>query len=162
MNTMTTALQEAGVALPSIYERIWRYFKDHPRSSSLACTQVLKLSRANVSSYISEMESRRMIRSEPVEMRLRGAHGAYHNRKVKHYTVNIAEFEMLPKPKKPARKVKKTTPLAAPVATPPTATISVVSTPPATLQDWSAEQLVHTLTPRQARAVYDQLKEIFG
>lgn len=159
MNAISTALQEAGVTLPSIYERIWRYFKDHPRSTSLACTQVLKLSRANVSSYISEMETRRMLRSESLDLRVKGAHGVFHNRKVKHYSVNINDFEMLPKPArvKVTRKVAKK-PLSksvpAPAATP--------AATPALPAEWDAEALVRALTPRQARAVYDQLKEIFA
>ena len=157
MNAISTALQEAGVTLPSIYQRIWRYFKDHPRSTSLACTQVLKLSRAHVSSYISEMETRRMLRSEQLELRVKGARGVFHARKVKHYSVNINEFEMLPKPHRAAsaarKSVKKPVPKPAPAPT--------VATP-ALPADWDAEALVRALTPRQARAVYDHLKEIFA
>ena len=155
MNAISTALQEAGVTLPSIYERIWRYFKDHPRSTSLACTQVLKLSRANVSSYISEMETRRMLRSEQLELRVKGARGVFHARKVKHYSVNINEFEMLPKPHRAASAVRKVAKKPAPKAVPAPAT-------PALPAEWNAEALVRALTPRQARAVYDQLKEIFA
>lgn len=155
MNAITTALAEAGVTLPSIYERIWRYFKDHPRSTSLACTQVLKLSRANVSSYISEMETRRMLRSESLDLRVKGARGVFHTRKVKHYSVNINEFEMLPKPHRAAsaaRKVAKK-PAPKPVLAPAAPTLPT---------EWNAEAVVRALTPRQARAVYDQLKEIFA
>lgn len=157
MNAMTTALQEAGVQLPSIYERIWRYFKDHPRSTSLACTQTLRLNRSNVSSYISEMETRRMLRSEMLEMKLKGPHGAFVNRRVKHYSVNINEFEMLPKPHKP-KAPRKSSKKAAPAAVEKHPTPATTPTPPS----WDAEAVVRTLTPRQARAVYDQLKEIFA
>ena len=160
MNAISTALQEAGVQLPSIYERIWRYFKDHPRSTALSCSQVIKLNRTSASSYISEMETRRMLRSEPLDMKLKGPHGAFMNRRVKHYYVNTTEFEMLPKPKrlkplrtpKPPRKprVKVEAEVKAPAAAP---------TLPA---EWDAEAVVRALTPRQARAVYDQLKEIFA
>lgn len=154
MNTMTTALHNAGVQLPSTYERVWRYFKDHPRSTSLACTQVLGLDRSNSSSYISEMETRRMLRSELIEMRVPGARGVFHNRRVKHYSVNISEFEMLPKPKraKSPRKVKADPEAVKAGPTQPT------PRPPV----FDAERVINGFTLMQARAVYEELRKVFG
>ena len=154
MNTMTTALHNAGVQLPSTYERVWRYFKDHPRSTSLACTQVLGLDRSNSSSYISEMETRRMLRSELIEMRVPGARGVFHNRRVKHYSVNISEFEMLPKPK----RAKSTRKARAAIEAAPPEQVKPAPTPAA----FDAERVINVFTLMQARAVYEELRKVFG
>ncbi len=156
---MAEALASAGVPLPTKYERIWRYFKDHPRSTSLSCAQVLKLDRVNVSSYVSEMETRKMLSSEILDLRVKGAYNTIHSRRVKHYSTNIKEFEMLPKPRKPARAKKSPKvemPSAHALPTP------AVEKRPEPTTELSVEKFINSLTLRQAREVYDRLREVFA
>lgn len=156
MNQMTAALAQAGIPTPSVYERIWRYFQDKPRTSSLSCSQVLRLSRANSSSYISEMETRRMLRSELVELRVKGAHGVFHTRAVKHYSVNTAEFEMLPRPLTSKKKPNK-------AALKPVKTIDQLKVEiPQVKVSATPVVDINSMSLGQARALYDELKKVFG
>ena len=80
--------------------RIWDYVRDHPHHPSTYYAKALGLRENNCSSILSQLESRKMIKSV-TDIRI---NGAGHKRAVKQYAVAMRGFELLPAPVKLTRK----------------------------------------------------------
>lgn len=161
MNQMTQALAEAGVPLPTANERIWRYFKDHPKSTAVACASRLGMAAANVSGPTSDMAKRGLLKAEPVQMRIRSKGTSFAMRPILHYSAVGEKYapEDFPMPRRASKKGKdRRDPVLTVVAPTPVVAEVVVPVPPPTPQFKSIDDM----TVREARAVYEQLKTLFA
>jgi hypothetical protein len=158
-NQMAQAIS-AALVVPPKTKRIFDYIKDYPGRNATAITLALKLAPNSTSSVISQLEQRKMVRSENILIKV--ASGA--KRLVKHYTVCIKEYELLPLPKeivKPASQsvaTCKVVPEEVAVPDKPLATLTVA---PQMEDEAAMIRLVDSLTVRQARILHRLLKDMF-
>lgn len=124
MNDMSTALAKAGVKLPAQNQRIWTYLKDFGPGDVKKIASVTKIGEATVQATITDLVKRGMLdKIERVDhrgVRMRNQYGALGQ-----------QFELLPPPKKGAKKaVKKATTPAALGATTPQVMVNVTMNVP--------------------------------
>ena len=100
MNQMTAALKSAGVKVPPVIERVWRYVADHPGVTSRTVSQVLGLKQSEASSQLVVLVHRRMCCEKKQVLKVRAGKG-WTNRLISHYSVCIPNYELLPLPKVP-------------------------------------------------------------
>lgn len=142
MNAMTEALKTAGVPLPSIAQILWKVIKE---SQGITRTELGKrLSHINPNSFNSrlhDLQKREMIYTRKIKFR-----NAYANA----YYTDMDEFRMLPHvTTKPESEPK-------PEARPKPQASTPAPTPPSRSFD------LDTMTVGEARALYAQLKRMFG
>ena len=144
MNAMTEALKTAGVPLPSIAQILWKAIKE---SQGITRTELGKrLSYINPNSFNSrlhDLQKRGMIYTRKIKSR-----NAYANA----YYTDMDEFRMLPhvttKPEsgsEPKPEARPKPQASTPAPTPPSRSFDL-----------------DTMTVGEARALYAQLKRMFG
>lgn len=157
MNTMTTALQEAGIKTPTVMYRIWNWLKDHPEKTAEDVTKALGSSYP-LNTQLTDMYKRGMLtvfKDKSHKKLITGAHPM-----VFRYSVaNPREYVLLPKPKKKSVKLAKPViqrpqpslpkPVPKPVPAP---------TPVSTSQ---AKLDIDNMTVGEAKRIYAQLQEFF-
>lgn len=144
MNAMTEALKTAGVPLPSIAQILWKVIKE---SQGITRTELGKrLSHINpnsVNSRLHDLQKRGMAYTRKIKFR-----NAYANA----YYTDMDEFRMLPhvttKPEsgsEPKPEARPKPQASTPAPTPPSRSFDL-----------------DTMTVGEARALYAQLKRMFG
>lgn len=137
MNQLTNALAKAGVPLPTIKERLWRVIKDEP---GLTATQLRKrlsgIPIGTISSQLNVMETRGMVYA--VGTKGRGPTGT-----AKAYHTDMDTYDLPPPVKRNGKE-------AAP--------------PPVETKRQPVEKSIDldSLTIREAKALYQQLKGMFA
>lgn len=143
MNSITAAFKQAGAPVPVLTKRVWLWLKDHPERTYSDIAIELGETIGAVSSTLSNMNRRGMVRFIEEPQRPGGI------RTVRRYSVTQRIYELLP-----CQAKGKKAPPVAPV------TVALVHKPPP-LPEWTPESVVDKLNVRQARAVFDTLKGIF-
>jgi len=144
MNAMTEALKTAGVPLPSIAQILWKAIKE---SQGITRTELGKrLSHINpnsVNSRLHDLQKRGMVYTKKIKFR-----DTYTNA----YYTDMGEFRMLPhvttKPEsesEPKPEARTKPQASTPAPTPPSRSFDL-----------------DTMTVGEARALYAQLKRMFG
>lgn len=160
MNSISFAMQNAGMRLPPLNKRVWLWAKDHPSKSAQEIAMALGEKHANVSSTLCDMMERNMMDRTDDTKRLRN-NATIH---IWRYTAKGATYELLPKPVKPkASKLKpeakatiKSVPMKLspyPVAVPEAALVS--ANPLARLEDCTLRELreVHAALTKLLKGV---------
>ena len=140
MNAMTEAFKYAGVKL-SQKERIHAWMKDHPWKTYDEISKALHIHTSSVSSVLSDMQSRGMVKSQ---------RGSRMGRGFTEYAVTMQVYENLPKPAKPSAQPKSLTSADIPMEAQP-----LVVVPPPKIN-------LEALTIAEARELYHQLKGMFA
>lgn len=151
MNSMTTALQEAGIKTPTVMYRIWNWLRDHPEKTAEDVTKALG-SKYPLNTQLTDMYKRGMLtvfKDKSHKKLITGAHPM-----VFRYSVaNPREYVLLPKPKKKSVKVPK------PVIQRPQPTLPKPA--PAPVSTSQAKLDIDNMTVGEAKRVYAQLQEFF-
>ena len=162
MNTqMQEAFKAAGVKPKSLAERVWNFVKDNPNCTARAVEATYGTSAAQA---LSDMFGRDMLKRS--SMLTRDRQGKM--RDVWIYRVASDTYDPLPRLKKPkprTKPVQASNSLAAgalnlPEASHPTITTATLA--PSEPQKVNLTALVDGLTVAEARALYHQLKLMFG
>lgn len=116
MNSMTTALATAGVALPSQMERLWKIIKDYPGISAKSAGEKAHIPMNSASSLICKMQDRGMVVVKEERRRMMIGRG-YGQRWIKTFTIarGMTEYELLPEPAKGVAKSESNVAHAEPV-----------------------------------------------
>ena len=169
MTIMAEKLKEAGVKVPSVQERVWRIVRDNPGGITAArVTDILGASvsgGSGVSSLLSQMEARKMVRSRKEMRRVTGPRGSVVERGVNVYVTDMREYEILPLRRKETaatRAMDATKAVVAQVKAAPTPTTVIASQLRKTPTVNEAEEFVERLTIAEARAVFGVLNKMFG
>lgn len=151
MNTqLQQALSAAGLAIP-LNRRVWTWLKDHPEKSSRDIGVALNVTPGDTSAVLANMYHRGMVSryERPTRNRV-GSKTEYC------YSALGKTFELLPLPKTPK-----------PSTTPPM--VPMITVPPATpgytvpVEMLNAPKInIDNMKLSEARALYDQLKQVFG
>ena len=139
MNQISSALAAAGVKLPSAQQRIWNYVKDHPDVTARRVQQELPV--ASVSSLMSQMVDRGLLRAEKKPLRLFSGKG-YIVKRVAHFYALGESYDP-----KSARKP---------------ANLPTTVCAPAQVGHRQATSVVDGLTVAQARELWQILDRMFG
>lgn len=179
---MTQALKEAGIRRGELgmtqQERVWRWFKDHPRNTSTAASKALKIAEKTCASLCSQMVSRGMLDSTK-DLRQPAGLGNKRMMLIFWPPNKLAEYEVLPVRAQPRLTVVTISPApdAAPPSLPSPQQVLSVSPAPApapeepveakpltvdTLISMEPEDIMERLGVRKARELYDLLKEVFS
>ena len=153
MTTMEVAMRKV-MKVPPRTERIFNYVKDHPDVTAATVRKALKMEASSVSSLLCQLEQRKMVSSKKEQMRVSSSNGKSAIRDVAHYSAIIAEYELLPAPKKkptPSAKQEK-------------AIITVVPVerkigPSAVSQ--TIDEFIERLTIGEARRLHQRLDAMF-
>lgn len=134
MNTMTHALRNAGVKTPSQMQRIWQWTHDNPGTHGRTSREISTALNLPLSNVSSIITDmlRRKMCTYEVEL-------DRDNRPTRRYRAVGNSYELLQ---------------------PPVATPAPITTPPA--PEPKGTMNIDHLTIGEARALYNQLKEIFG
>ena len=133
MTKIVEQLKKSGLAV-SVNKRVWMYLKDHPNKSAKDIALALNVQQAQVYVAVNFMSSRKMLTSY-IELEKRGVG----RRSIKVYQAVGDRYEMLP----PVQKIQE---------------VTVIMPEPVK----QIEVNIDTLTVKEAKALYDKLKEIFG
>jgi len=144
MNAMTEALKTAGVPLPSIAQILWKAIKESQGITRVELSKRLSHINPNsVNSRLHDLQKRGMVYTKKINFR-----NTYTNA----YYTDMGEFRMLPhvttKPESGSEPK--------PEARPRPQTSTPAPTPPSRSFD------LDTMTVGEARALYAQLKRMFG
>ena len=139
MNQITQALKQAGVKVPSVTNRVWHYVADHPNVNCKTISQVLGLGLSETATSLNILVRRKMCSKHTVDMKVRAGNG-WAVKGVLHYTVTVKTYELLPLPK------RTKTPALKPVA----------------VKIEALKLNIETMPLGEARALYEQLKRVFG
>ena len=160
MNTqMQEAFKAAGVKPKSLAERVWNFVKDNPNCTARTVEATYGASAAQA---LSDMFGRDMLKRSSMPTRDRKGK----MRDVWIYRVASDTYEPLPrltKPKPRAKPAQTPQPLAVGAlseAKPPTIVTATLA--PSEPQKVNLTALVDGLTVAEARALYHQLKLMFG
>lgn len=160
MNTqMQEAFKAAGVKPKSLAERVWNFVKDNPNCTARTVEATYGASAAQA---LSDMFGRDMLKRSSMPTRDRKGK----MRDVWIYRVASDTYEPLPrltKPKPRAKPAQTPHPLAVgalPEAKPPAIVTATLA--PSEPQKVNLTALVDGLTVAEARALYHQLKLMFG
>ena len=160
MNTqMQEAFKAAGVKPKSLAERVWNFVKDNPNCTARTVEATYGASAAQA---LSDMFGRDMLKRSSMPTRDRQGK----MRDVWIYRVASDTYEPLPrltKPKPRAKPDQASHPLAVgalPEAKPPAIVTATLA--PSEPQKVNLTALVDGLTVAEARALYHQLKLMFG
>ena len=134
MTKIVEQLKKSGLAV-SVNKRVWMYLKDHPNKSAKDIALALNVQQAQVYVAVNFMSSRKMLTSY-IELEKRGVG----RRSIKVYQAVGDRYEMLPPP---VQKIQE---------------VTVIMPEPVK----QIEVNIDTLTVKEAKALYDKLKEIFG
>jgi hypothetical protein len=133
MNTITAALKNAGVPVPPLAKRIWLWLKDHPNKTSREVSTALNAVHSQVATLTNQMYKRGMLEKITGGDMLR-------------WKTCIPEYERLP--------IRK--------ASAPIAKATCITVPPNFPKVLANAVDIEALTLREARALYNQLKEYFA
>jgi len=150
MNSIPVALKVAGVRLPSVISRVWRYINDHPGCTVSKIAAEMNLPKDHISPLVCDLYNRKMIAREFVLTPGKKRNGHSFLRQVSSYRTCIKTYELLPRPVKETTRSSK--PTSRPLA--PTVVTAVPSVKP--------KINVDNLTLSEARELYTQLKDYFG
>jgi len=157
MNQMLVALKQAGIKTKPLAERVWQYIADHSKVSALTVGQVLKEPTVQVADACSKMTLRGMLHCESVLMRSKVGRGSG-MRKINHYSVALPHYELLPVP--------PVSIIPAPVgfSFPPSCSQKDSNTPVQSVPEVKPPSTldVNLMPLGEARALYEQLKQVFG
>lgn len=137
MSTIKAELKRVRLAKPLI-ERVWLWLADHPEKNSTEIAKALNEPLPGVSSILTILGKRGMANSQKVRDDHTGRISLRHS-------VAIRAYDLLPFKDKQAPK--------------PASTPAPESEP---VQVQNPKSILDTLTVRQARALYEELKELFG
>lgn len=159
MTVMEQALKQAGVALPTIPERIWTYIKDHPRSTCFDISSVFKLPFNQVATVAGLLVRRKML---CVEKDRRRARGVSYARLINLYTVppNMPFYTVLPLG--PARHPKKGRVASVKPELKAVPTLPAVEIPAPTPAPQVDKFDLDALTVGEAKLLYERLHRMFG
>ena len=160
MNTqMQEAFKAAGVKPKSLAERVWNFVKDNPNCTARTVESIYGTSAAQA---LSDMFGRDMLKRSSMPTRDRQGK----MRDVWIYRVASDTYEPLPRLTKPKPRAKPAQALPPPVTgSLPEASHSAIVTAtlaPSEPQKVNLTALVDGLTVAEARALYHQLKLMFG
>ncbi len=152
MNAVALAFKEASIAVPPLNKRIWLWLKDHPHKTAAELGVVFSgdnsLSGAMYDLYVRNMATRMSV---PNGRSSRGPRTCFA------YSALGKSFELLPVKRLPTLNAKHQ------AAKPPVITLVPVPAPaPVERVKPTGEISIDTLTIKQARALYDELRVIFG
>jgi DNA-binding CsgD family transcriptional regulator len=142
MNALTSALKDAGVALPPAGKRIWLWLKDHPGKTAKDIATALNIEASTSSSQLTKMEQRGMVAK---------VYSSVYGDSLRWKTC-IPEYDLLPIHKNGIIAKATVTTLPPPIA--PKAP-SMGALP-------SYKFDMEKLTIEDARTLYLQLKKLFG
>lgn len=134
MTNMTEQLKKSGLAVPA-NKRVWMYLKDHPNKSAREIALALNIHPAQSYTALNDLASRKMVTNH-IELEKRGVG----RRSIKVYQAVGDRFEL--KPIRSSVKPEESSVVIQPVK--------------------KAEIDVDALTVKEAKVLYDKLKEIFG
>lgn len=148
MNTMTHALQTAGIKTLSQIQLTWTWLKDHPNKTAREVETALKFS--GTSSTLAQLRKRGMVTCKPEQ-------DARNPMPVNRYTAVGTEYELKPMPKKvkPVKPSQFTNAAGLPIAASSAVPVAPVPAAPA---DFNLD----TMTIADARKLYKQLHRMFG
>lgn len=152
MNTISTALTQAGVKLPPLRKRVWQVLHDSkiPRSSK-AISEIINAPHNDVASALSGMCSRGMvIVSHKERVRIKGPKNSTINRQIAQYSTVGQKYELLPVVPRPK---------AAPPAKPDVEQ-RFLRSPPQPVTPVAID--IEKMTLAQAHALYKRLQEFFS
>lgn len=146
-------------------QKVFEFVLANPSVAATDVSKKLKMTNANVSSLLSQLDSRKMVTSESLAKVVKTKNGDRQSW-VKHYTAAIPVYELLPEPKAPVKKIK----IAQPAPTvPPVEVLPAVVKQPAGKQAAVAhvspaavDDFVDRLAIRDARVLYARLHRMFG
>ena len=133
MTKIAEQLKKSGLAVPA-NKRVWMYLKDHPHKSAKEIALGLNVHPAQVYTALNDLSSRKMVVNH-IELEKRGVG----RRSIKVYQAAGDRFELKP--------VKSFVKIEEPVVVQPVKPVEIN---------------IDTLTVKEAKALYDKLKEIFG
>ncbi len=149
MTVMEQALKEAGVATRTIPERVWHYVKDHGGTACFDIAVDLKMPFDRVATVAGLLVKRKMLEVRQESRRVHGSKGTMRYINVYSVPRSMTFYTVLPLPK--AGKVAK------PVA--PLAVVQPCPTPAPVVEKPKFD--LDSLTLREAKSLYDQLKRLF-
>lgn len=159
MNTqMQEAFKAAGVKPKSLTERVWNFVKDNPNCTARTVEAIYGPSSAQT---LSDMFRRDMLKRSSMPTRDRQGK----MRDVWTYRVASDTYEPLPKPKPRAKPAQASHPLVVGTLNLPDVNHPAITTAtlaPSEPQRVNLTALVDGLTVAEARALYHQLKLMFG
>lgn len=149
MATIVRQLKEAGVKVPPVIQRVWQWLKDNGRHTSTEIAAAINLPANNVSSVLGNLCDRGMVSRAKEHSIAKGHQTTYYaaNPKMKSY-------ELLPFTQEAKTRLKRGSPAPVAVERPrlPEPVVVVPAKP---------ENLLDTLTVREAYAIYLELKAMF-
>lgn len=150
MTTMTNAMRDSGMKLPSIKYRIWHWLKDHPEKTAEEISKALGL-KYTCSVEMLDLYRRGMATVFKDKSHKKGITAFSYM--VKRYSVvNVKEFELLPLPdmyktkKEPAKTPPKLAVVAKPAAPKP-------EEAPAPQQKQEAPRVIHAAASSKRSAM---------
>lgn len=148
MNDITTALATAGVKLPTKLERTWNLLKEEGPKDYRQVQRALNIPEGSASSTLNDLVMRDMATmSRPLMPAGRGKARAV-------YTAKGRVYALLPrKTSVHAQKV---------AAVKQAALVTPAAAEPLPPKEFNAQEHVDALTLKQAKAVYEALKEVFA
>ena len=130
MNTMTTALVNAGFPHMPLIKRTWMWIADHPGCTPADMTRALNSKNSLIGPAIQSMLDRRMVtRKSAKRMTAHGLRNTYE------YTVAMREYELLPlqhqrdEAARPVAKQPEKAPVPVPVPAPQPQKIDATTLP---------------------------------
>ena len=143
------AMAKAGVKLPTQMQMIWTWLKDNPRKRLVDIRSSLPITPSGVSALLTGLRVRGMIKRER-------EHSHLTKKLVSLYSAVGDVYELLPEPRKDRRAGDtKWTRNAAPNLAEVQHELTVIEPKP-------AAPLIDSLTIGEARALYAELKKLFG
>jgi hypothetical protein len=144
MNSVSLALKNAGIKVPSLKKRMWLWLKDHPSKNYNEIAIALKAEPSSVASQLGEMYTRGMLSCEAVASKSKKS-----LKSIKTYSALGREYELLSMPVKdsPCKTHSTGVPVDAPL----------VKAEPILRPRIDIEQL----TVAEARTLYRKLQEMF-
>ena len=153
---MAEKLVEAGVAVPTQAERLWRVIKDNPGITAIRAGELTRIVQSNASSVICGMYKRGMLLRDYEWRKVLRNGGKYTDMNVAVYRVAFDDYEVLPYPKAPKKPevAAPSTPVPAPVEV----STTVIKAPTVA----QAGAFIDSMTVAEARELYRLLHEMFG
>lgn len=143
MNAIAHAMKQAGVPMPPLTKRVWLWLHDHPGKTSKDIGIALGAKHSDVATVMDSLYKRTMVARAKDKV---GRTAAGSPKEVFVWSTVGKSYELLPMPKKVAR---------APV-------VGVLpAKPPVVPAETTTRIDLESMTLRELRALYIQLKEIF-
>lgn len=174
---MEQALKQAGISTTTKMERIWRVIKDHPGITAKRIASMMNIDSSTVSANCCILVARGMISVKYVPTHMKVGRGVG-TRNISTFYTDMREYELLPMPKVKEEAAEKVVPgkglnssvtivhpgreqIAQQLMQPLKKEVAIAQVSEA--PEVAAPKIdVNKLTVMEARALYEQLKAIFG